>query len=278
MTATAAIACEQPERLARAMGRHFGHKVPVELTGRVTSVSLPAGRFELEPDQSTLVIRASAAGEAELSRVKQVAEDHLARFARPEAIEVAWTQEEEPLERAALDWIGSYWNAEHLVRTRDWVMELDPGAGLALRLAALTHDIERNFPGGPAPDPADPDYARVHAERSARIVGEWLAANGAPDDLTAEVSRLVAAHEVGGSPDADLLEAADSLSFLEVNATRPAAWVRDGRCDPAEARARLRHMHDRITVQQARGPAARLLEDAEQRLEAALAELEGARP
>jgi hypothetical protein len=161
------------------------------------------------------------------------------------------------------------------VRTRDWVMELDPDADLALRLAALTHDIERNFPGGPAPDPTNPDYARVHAERSARIVRDWLATEGAPDELAASVARLVAAHEVGGWQEADVLQAADSLSFLEVNATRPAAWVRDGRCGPAEARARLHEMSDRIAVERARPPADALLEDAERRLEQALAALDG---
>jgi HD domain len=178
------------------------------------------------------------------------------------------------LERAALDWIASYWNAEHLVRTRDWVLELDPEASLELRLAALTHDIERNFPGGPAPDPANPDYAREHAERSARIVREWLARQDVPEELATEVARLVAAHEVGGWPEADVLQAADSLSFLEVNAERPAAWVRDGRCSPAEARARLREMSDRIAVERARAPADTLLEDAERRLEQALAALD----
>src|SRR4051812_28071534 len=44
------------------------------------------------------------------------------------------TAEQDPLERAALEWIASYWNAEHLIRTRDWLVELDPDAGLALRL------------------------------------------------------------------------------------------------------------------------------------------------
>ena len=178
---------------------------------------------------------------------------------------------EHPLERAAREWIASYWNAEHLVRTRDWVLELDPEAGLALRLAALTHDVERNFPGGPSSDPADPDYPRVHAERSARIVREWLAGQGAAEELTDAAGGLVAAHEVGGWPEADLLQAADSLSFLEVNATRPAAWVREGRVGPADARAKLRRMYERITVAQAGAAADRLIEDAERRLEEALA-------
>jgi hypothetical protein len=188
------------------------------------------------------------------------------------------TGDTDPLERLTLEWIGSYWNVEHLVRTRDWLLRVDPSAGLSLRLAALTHDIERNFPGGPAPDPADCGYARAHAERSARITGEWLGSMGAPLALVADVERLVAAHEVGGWPEADLLQAADSLSFLEVNATRPAVWVRDGRCSATEARARLRHMFDRIAVDDARVVGKSLLEDAERRLEAALAGLGEARP
>jgi hypothetical protein len=181
---------------------------------------------------------------------------------------------DDPLELATLDWIASYWNAEHLVRTRDWLLELRPGAALTLRLAALTHDIERNFPGGPSPDPGDPAYETEHAERSARITHDWLVQNGAPEGLAAEVARLVAAHEVGGSSEADLLQAADSLSFLEVNATRPAAWVENGRCDAAEARARLRHMFDRIRPPAARAAAAPLLERAGRDLEEALARLE----
>ena len=177
------------------------------------------------------------------------------------------------LERAAREWIAPYWNATHLERTHDWLLELDPHAGPALRLAALTHDIERHFPGGPAPDPLDPGYPRRHAERSAQIVRDWLEGQGAPEELVAEVAGLVAVHEVGGTPEADLLQAADSLAFLEVNATRPAAWVRAGVCDRSGARARLREMYDRIGVRAARAPGAALLEDAEQRLEDALVAL-----
>jgi hypothetical protein len=90
LTATALIACSQPERLARAMGRHFSHKVRVEQTGPVTSVFVAYGRFELEPAEDELTVRVSAEREAELADVKRVAENHLARFARPEAIEIAW--------------------------------------------------------------------------------------------------------------------------------------------------------------------------------------------
>jgi hypothetical protein len=62
-------------------------------------------------------------------------------------------------------------DARHLLRTRDWLLELEPGAGLALRLAALTHDEERNFPGSPTQPtdrPArDREYRDAHQARSA---------------------------------------------------------------------------------------------------------------
>jgi hypothetical protein len=252
------------------MGRHFGHKVRVEDAEGLTRVFLPAGHFELEAGERRLVVRASADGAGELSDVKRIVASHLVRFARPEAMEVDWDGAD-ALEQAALDWIAPYWNAQHLVRTRDWLLELEPGASLALRLAALTHDIERHFPGGPAPDPGNPAYLAEHAERSAHIAHDWLAENGAGGELAAAVGELVAEHEVGGSPDSDLLQAADSLSFLEVNRARPAAWVREGRCDADEARARLRHMFDRIRPERAREAAQPLLERAERELEAELA-------
>ncbi len=71
-------------------------------------------------------------------------------------------------------WIEPYWNAEHLVRTRDWLLELEPDASEALRLAALTHDMERHFPGGPVDGPGQRHRRRTRStdgftpERSAR--------------------------------------------------------------------------------------------------------------
>ncbi len=105
------------------------------------------------------------------------------------------------LEERALDWIEPYWNAEHLRRTRDWLLELDPAASEALRLAALTHDIERHFPGGPSPDLSKPpeedfEYRRVHSERSASFVADWLRAEDG-DALVDEVVRLIHLHEFG---------------------------------------------------------------------------------
>ena len=85
-----------------------------------------------------------------------------------------------PLEQAAARWIAPYGQAHHLVRAREWVLELDPSASEALRLAALTHDIERMYPGGPQDDKAggdwvDPDYLFEHSTRSGDIVQWWIA-------------------------------------------------------------------------------------------------------
>lgn len=171
------------------------------------------------------------------------------------------------LEERALAWIEPYWNAEHLVRTRDWTLELDQGAGEALRLAALTHDMERHFPGGPELDlSVEPEenleYRRLHSERSGAIVAAWLSRQGADDRLVADVERLIVAHEVGGATDEDLLQAADSLSFLEVNAGLVAGWVASGRCSRERAKAQHRWIFERIRVERARELARALYDEA----------------
>jgi hypothetical protein len=161
------------------------------------------------------------------------------------------------LERAAERWIEPYRNARHLLRTRDWALELEADASEAVRLAGLTHDIERHFPGGPRFDPLtmppdDEAYNREHSERSARIVADWLRLQGAGEQLVAETRDLVLAHEWGGSSPADVVQAADSLSFLEVNAEDVIVrWLREGRALPEGARAKLDWMVERIRIRQA---------------------------
>ena len=171
------------------------------------------------------------------------------------------------LEEQALVWIEPYWNARHLVRAREWLLVLDPEAGEALRLAALTHDMERHFPGGPVHDvahvaPDDEGYRRAHSERSARIVGDWLREHFAADGLVGEVERLVLAHEVGGAADEDLLQAADSLSFLETNVELVVQWATEGRCSRERAKAQHRWMFERIKIERARTLARPLYEEA----------------
>jgi hypothetical protein len=179
------------------------------------------------------------------------------------------------LEQRAEAWIAPYWNAQHLVRARDYAVELHPAASECVRLAALTHDIERHFPGGPHFDPRtippdDPAYNREHSERSARFVSEWLRSERADDTLVAAVDELVRRHEWGGTPDADVVQAADSLSFFEVNwEIVTVRWIREGRATPAQARSKLDWMLDRIRLAEARDLALPLHGRAVRGLEAA---------
>lgn len=178
------------------------------------------------------------------------------------------------LVRAAAAWMEDvHPHPRHLTRALAIVDELDPGASEALRIATVTHDCERAFP---APDPpfdsalhfAVPGYLRFHQRRSAAIAGRWLDDSGAPFALRDAVATLIAVHEEGGWPEADLLQAADSLSFLETMVPLVAGWVTSGRTSAAHAGAKLQWMHDRIdpALPHARERAGPLLRDGRERL------------
>jgi hypothetical protein len=148
------------------------------------------------------------------------------------------------------------WQAHHLERAYDWALELDPGASEALVLAALTHDMERGYPEG-SPSWfegcwADTFYRMAHSERSARIVGDFLRDRGMAENLVREIVRLIVAHEIGGWPEADVLQAADSLSFLETIQPVISKRLADGTIGPAGARAWLDFQFDRVRFERAR--------------------------
>jgi uncharacterized protein DUF4202 len=157
----------------------------------------------------------------------------------------------------SLAWVADvHPHAEHLARTREWVLVLEPDAGEALQIAAVIHDIERAFPADE--DPYDPDaapgsggYDEWHQRRSAEIARGWLREQRAPDGLVDEVGALIAVHEVGGSPQADVLQAADSLSFLEIQTELFIGMVRSGRLTRERAEQKLRLMQDRIRIPRA---------------------------
>jgi len=168
------------------------------------------------------------------------------------------------LVEAARAWVVEKYpyNRTHLLRTLEWIDTLAPAASEAVRLAALTHDMERAFPGPDQPmhaDLNDPEYQRLHAERSARIVTAWLRAQHADETLVGEVARLIEAHEVGGWPDADLVQAADSLSFFDTNIDLFLEFVRTGRFSADVVRRKFTHGYERIRPEPLRALAAPLL-------------------
>ncbi len=76
------------------------------------------------------------------------------------------------------------------------------------------------------------------------------------------MERLIVAHENGGTADEDLVQAADSLSFLEVNGKVLAEWFTSGRAGKARAKAQARYMYERIRIERARELAKPLYEEA----------------
>lgn len=165
----------------------------------------------------------------------------------------------------ALAWVGEvHPHARHLERTRDWLLVIEPQAGETLQLAAVLHDIERAFPADddpfdPTADPGAEAYNEWHQQRSASIARGWLRERDAPEEIVTSVSELIAVHEWGGWPDADLVQAADSLSFLEVQIDLFRGMVQSGRLSRDQAVEKLRFMDERIRIQRARDLAAPLL-------------------
>jgi hypothetical protein len=154
--------------------------------------------------------------------------------------------------------------ARHLEQTLAWTIELEPRASEELQIAALSHDMERAFPEGSPQWEADrgwndPLYDIAHTERSARVVGDFLRDEGLPEPRVREVVRLILAHESGGWHEADVVQAADSLSFLETMARPVARWVFDGRASADQARARIDHAVQRIHHPAAKGIAVAML-------------------
>jgi hypothetical protein len=150
-----------------------------------------------------------------------------------------------------LDWIEDYYDREHLTRAGDWMLVLDPAASEHLVIAALLHDMERKVPGGPVLDMAttpwdDRTYNDAHTGRSAEVVRSWLGEHGAPAGIADRVGQPIREHEFGGSPEGDLMQAADSISFLETNSRLVAGWATRGMCTADKAREKLVWMGDRV--------------------------------
>jgi hypothetical protein len=180
------------------------------------------------------------------------------------------------IEVLAAAWVEPYDQALHLMRARDWLVQINPAATTEMRLAAMTHDIERMFPGGPRLDHAtmewdSPFYLYPHSLRSAESVGVWLGTIGpaAAQVSLADVRRLVGLHEVGGLRGADDVQAGDSLSFLETLAGLTRDWVRSGACSRDKAAEKLVYMAERIRVPAAQELAGPWLEWALDQLPAA---------
>ncbi len=183
----------------------------------------------------------------------------------------------ETLRNRTRDWVRVHYkqSARHLIRAEEWLLILKPDASEEMLLATLTHDMERAFPGPDSPtiDPKrgidDPVYNMAHSERSVRIVSAYLQEQGASSESIAQVARFIRVHEYGGNDDENLVQAADSLSFLEVNVDSFLSWLAAGNSvwDADAVRAKFTWMYERIQIPQARELARPMYDEAMRKVE-----------
>jgi hypothetical protein len=115
----------------------------------------------------------------------------------------------------------------HALDTWQWALRLDPGADLAVQLAALLHDVERLATEADRRIEHHADdyqaFKDSHAARGAEMAGALLEEAGVDAETRRRTARLIAGHEhpaAPGDPDAGataLLNDADALSFFSLN-------------------------------------------------------------
>jgi len=127
-------------------------------------------------------------------------------------------------------------------------LKLKPDADVALRVAALGHDIDRSFPKlriNPN-DYTDEEYTlykKKHAEKSAEIISKFMEEIGFNSEAIEKTKFLIENHEVGGEGDLGILMDADSLSFFENN------LLPYREKHPKYLRDKIRFMYNRLSDQ-----------------------------
>lgn len=91
-TSEATINTSGADQIVRRLCKHWSHKFDVEQIEERALIHLPGGDCELLPEASTLKVRVTAIDE-NLTRLKDVVQDHLQRMAKPDSLEVEWTDE-----------------------------------------------------------------------------------------------------------------------------------------------------------------------------------------
>jgi len=112
---------------------------------------------------------------------------------------------------------------EDLGHARDTVkllLRIKPDADVALKIAALGHDIERSVRNKKVKREdykSYDEFKKAHALNSARIMADIMKKFRTNQDLIDDVYNLIVNHETGGDKKSNILKYADSISFFNVN-------------------------------------------------------------
>ena len=91
LVSRAEVATATPERYARQLVTHLGHKAPVEETPDGAVLTFGSGRGIVRPGDGVLVLVAEAAAQQQLAEVQEVLGRHLERFGRRAELVVNWS-------------------------------------------------------------------------------------------------------------------------------------------------------------------------------------------
>lgn len=136
---------------------------------------------------------------------------------------------------------------KHSQLTLKRVIALKSDADEALKIAAISHDMERWITGITEKDLQDlskyNEFKKEHCIRSAEFISDILKKHNYSQELIDKVYRLVGNHEFGGDEDGNILMDADSLAYFEYNL--PTGVKRNG---IKRAKEKMKFMYKRLSV------------------------------
>jgi len=92
MLMTADFATERATALMGTLGKHFGHKIPVQIADDKVLLQFEMGEATLTTTPTGLHLVLEGADDAQLERLRDVVESHLLRFAhREDPAPLTWT-------------------------------------------------------------------------------------------------------------------------------------------------------------------------------------------
>lgn len=144
----------------------------------------------------------------------------------------------------------------HHERTVFWLLRLKPDADEAMQIAAYSHDIDRAFRKLSSAETFrnnelnDHGIIKEHQNKGARIMTEYLIKENVSEAVTRRVAHMIAKHEVGGDAESDLIKDADSISYLENNASMHAEGLAK-LLGTDKIKRKFDWMYDRVTNEKA---------------------------
>ncbi len=136
---------------------------------------------------------------------------------------------------------------KHAKLVLGWVLKLKPDADEALKIAGLSHDMERAITGITEKDLKDyskiNEFKKEHSIRSAKYITEILTKHNYPSEMIEKVRHLVENHEFGGDNETNILMDADSLAYFDYNI--PSYLKRNGK---ERAKQKIKFMYSRLSA------------------------------